>query len=242
MPAEISPLCLLLAAAVVALGSLVQGAAGFGAALVAAPLLALIHPRLVPAPLLVACFVLTVLMAFRDREGMDLTGLGWAIAGRVPGTLAGAWVLLVSSAETLGLGLGVLVLAAVAMSAVGPAIRPQPRSLFAAGVMSGFMGTTTSVGGPPMALLYQHAPGSHVRGTLAGYFVIGAMMSMPAMAAVGRFGTEELLWAAAMTPGVVLGFILSGRLTAFLDGGWIRHAVVAISALAGLTLLLHELT
>ncbi len=241
MPADLSPLSLFLGALVLAAGCFLQGAAGFGAALVAAPILALIDPRLVPGPLLMACFLLTVLMALRDREDMDLEGLGWGLAGRIPGTLAGAWVLKVSTADSLALALGVLVLLAVVMSAAGPALRPTRNSLFAAGIVSGFMGTTTSVGGPPMALLYQHSPGARLRGTLAAYFVVGALISLAGMAAVGRFGAAEAKWGLAMMPGVVLGFVLSGKAAEYLDGGRTRTVVLAVSALSGVALIAREL-
>ena len=38
-----------------------------------------------------------------------------------------------------------------------------------AGLLSGFMGTITSVGGPPMAMVYQNMPGPKVR---AGFMLI----------------------------------------------------------------------
>jgi len=53
---------LLLASAAVAFGAMVQGAVGFGMALVAAPLLVLIRPELVPGPLLVSGLALTLLV------------------------------------------------------------------------------------------------------------------------------------------------------------------------------------
>ncbi len=74
---------------VVALGALVQGAVGYGMALVAAPLLTLLDPALVPVPLLLLATVHSVLAVIRDGRHADWLGIGWAMLGRLPGTVLG---------------------------------------------------------------------------------------------------------------------------------------------------------
>ena len=59
------------------------------------------------------------------------------------------------SSRALSIGLGAAVLIAVAMSIWLPSVPTTPSLTVGAGAVSGFMGTTTGVGGPPMALLYQ---------------------------------------------------------------------------------------
>ncbi|CAN5726702.1 hypothetical protein BH24ACT3_BH24ACT3_08500 [soil metagenome] len=81
---------MVLAVAVVALGATVQGTVGFGANLVAVPLLTLIDPGFVPGPVIVAALVLNVLVGVRERDAVELHQVGWAVAGLVPGTAAGA--------------------------------------------------------------------------------------------------------------------------------------------------------
>ncbi|MGH8964098.1 MAG: sulfite exporter TauE/SafE family protein, partial [Actinomycetes bacterium] len=66
---------------VVALGALVQGAVGYGMALVAAPLLALVNPALVPVPLILLTSVHAVLAVIRDGRHADWPGIGWAMLG-----------------------------------------------------------------------------------------------------------------------------------------------------------------
>ncbi len=232
---------LVLAAGVVAAGSVVQGAVGYGLALLSAPLLVLIEPRLVPGPLVFAGLVLTVVMAVRDRASIHVSGVGWALVGRVPGTVLGAFTLTVLAERTLGITLGALVLAAVAMTAFGPPIRPRRGVLLVGGVLSGFMGTTSSIGGPPIAMLYQHERGALIRGTLSTYFTFGATLSLVALAFVGRFGRFELLSACALLPGVFVGVLLSERALSWLDGGRTRVAVLAVSAISGALVLGREL-
>jgi hypothetical protein len=225
-----SPAALALATLVIALGAALQGSVGFGLALVSAPLLVLIEPALVPGPAIAASIALTVLTLLRERSALDLGGIGWAVAGRVPGIAAGAVALAVLPARTLGVLFGALVLLAVAITASGVALRPTRGTLLAAGVLSGFMGVTTAIGGPPVALVYLDGPGPRARATLSGYFIVGASMSLVGLAAVGRFGRRELLWAAALVPGIVAGYLASGRARGWIDAGRGRKAALITSA------------
>lgn len=240
-PGEISSLALVGASSAVLIGSVVQGSVGFGLALVAAPVLFLIDPRLVPGPLIFASIGLTSLTAYRDRQGIDADGIGWGLVGRLPGTLLGAAMLAFIPPERLAAPLGALVLLGVVLSASGVHVRLNPRTLMGAGLLSGFMGTASSIGGPPIAMLYQHAPGTRLRGTLSAYFVIGGVMSLVAIAVVGRFGAEELVWSMWLLPGATIGFVISNRFTSWLDRGLTRPAVLCVAAAAGLGVIARQI-
>ena len=230
-----------LACAVMSVGATLQGSVGFGLALTAAPLLALIDPRLVPGPILVCALSLTLAMLIRERDHLDLKGVGWALAGRVPGTVVGAAMLALVPAATMGVLFGAIVLLAVLISASGVRPRVSRWSLMSAGVLSGIMGTTSSIGGPPVAILYSHEAGPRMRGTMAGYFTAGACLSLVALAVVGRFGAQEAVWAAAMLPGVLLGFLISNRVKRVLDGGYTRPAVLLVASAGGIAVILKQL-
>lgn len=235
-----SPIQLVVASACIGFGALLQGSVGFGMALVAAPLLSLIDARLVPGPVLASALTLTLLVAWRDRRAIDMRGVTWAIVGRVPGTLAGAATIALLPARPLAIVFGVLVVVAVLLIAFGLPLRPTPRTLLFAGALSGFMGTTASIGGPPVAVLYQRAEGPRVRGTLGGYFVAGASMSIAALAIVGRFGMREIAWSLWLVPGALVGFALSFRVARWLDAGRTRNAVLGVAALSGALVILRE--
>jgi len=222
-------------------GSVLQGAVGYGLALVAAPILYLVDEHLVPAPLLVTALLLTLSSARRDWHAIDFKGLAWGTVGRLPGTVIGAAILAVLPAERLAAPLGLIVLLAVAMSASGVRVAPRPGTLLLAGLLSGIMGTTSSIGGPPIAMVYQHVPGNQLRGTLGAFFVIGCLMSLAGVAAVGRLGFFELAWGAALLPSVGLGFAISSRLTPWIDRGYTRPAVLAVAAVGGVSVLIRQL-
>ncbi len=232
---------LLAASAAIAFGAMVQGAVGFGMALVAAPLLVLIRPELVPGPLLVNGLLLTLLVARRERDSIDLLGVKWGLVGRLPGSALGALGLALIPEESMSLLVGILVLAGVGIGFSGLRITPSPRMLLIAGFVSGIFGTIASVGGPPLALLYQHETGPRLRGTLAGFFIVGGLFSLVALIWVGRFGRDELNWTLLLLPATVLGFACSGRLTAWVDAGRTRRAVLGITLVAGVAAVLRSL-
>lgn len=232
----------LLATAIVTTAAALQGSAGFGFSLLSAPLLAWLDPHLVPAPLIVACTLLLSLTAWRERRAIDLKGIGWILGGRVPGTAVGALALAALDQRALMIGLGLLVLLSVAISVRSAHFERRPPLLVAIGVVSGFMGITSAIDGPPVAVLYQHERGALVRSTLATYFLVGAAMSIVALTLVGRIGRHELLLASGLWPGIALGFVGSRWIGRWLDRGRTRTAVLLVAAFAGLAAVLHGLT
>jgi len=230
-----------LASAIVMTGAALQGSAGFGFALLSSPILAFVDTRLVPGPLIVAVTLLLALTAWHERSAVDARGLGWILGGRVPGTVLGAFALKALGERALTTSLGVLVLLSVALSLRNVRFPRTPPVLACAGVVSGLMGTTAALGGPAVAVLYQHERGPLVRSTLATYFFIGAFMSMAGLFTVGRLGPREIGLGLGLMPGIGLGFWVSRWTGRFLDRGHTRTAVLVIAGLAGLTSVLHGL-
>ncbi|MBV8996383.1 MAG: TSUP family transporter [Pseudonocardiales bacterium] len=229
---------LITAGLIVALGALVQGAVGYGMALVAAPLLALIEPALVPVPLILLSSAHAVLAAVRDWRHADWTGIGWAMLGRLPGTGLGVLAVVALSQRVFALLVGLAVLGWVLLSLLSWRPRPRPGSLLLAGLVSGAGGTAASIGGPPIALLYQDAAGPRVRGTIGGYFVLGSAISLAALAAAGQVTGESLASTAVLAPFLLAGFGLSGPARRVLDNnGRTRRAVLAVAAISAALLL-----
>ncbi len=223
----------LLATVVLLVGTVIQGSVGFGVALLGAPVLFWIDPALIPGPMLVVGMALPFMILLRERRSLDVHGMGWALPGQLGGAALAALVLARIPADSLSLIFGLLVLFAVALSVFAGAPRPTPGRLLAAGSMSGFMATATSIGGPPLALVYQAAPGGRLRATLSAIFVVGGVGSLTALAVIGRFGMTEFLAGLSLLPGALLGFWLSGFTARALDRSWLRPAVLAVSAVAG---------
>ncbi len=230
------------AALVMFAGCAVQGAVGFGANLVAAPLLVLIDPRFVPGPTVVATGILNLLVIRREGTSRVDHSVDTAIVGQVFGVLGAGVLLALVTDDALSVLFAVLVLVAVALSVVGWHLAKTRTNLAAIGVLSGFMGTVSGIGGPPIALVYQHADGPTLRSTLARYFTAGNAVAIPTLIVAGRLGREELPHIAALVPGAIAGYAASGWLAGHLDKRTARPIILGLSTAAALAVLLRSVT
>lgn len=226
---------------IIALGSILQGVIGFGLGIIAVPLLILIEPAFVPGPLLLAALFLNILVSFREKKSVDYPSLRWIIPGRVFGTIIGAAVLKYFPQNIISILFGVLVLIAVGLSSSGIHLSFNPRNLLGVGTLSGFMATTTSIGGPPLALLYQRESGNRIRGTLAAVFIIGTILAVISLAIINRFGMKELILAVSSFPAILIGFLLSSKAVPILDKGYVRPVIFIFSAAAAIYVILAEI-
>jgi len=201
------------------IGATLQGSIGFGLGLIGVPLLVLLDPVFVPGPLLLAALCLTLLIALREHQAVKAQELKWAITGRIAGTAIGAGILTIVPREEISLLFGCMVLLAIATT------------------LSGF---DLSIGGAPMALVYQRQKGAKIRGTLSSIFVAGTIISITSLAIIGRFGQTELKAALVLIPGMILGFFLSKHTSKILDRGFIRPAVIIASAISGILVILQN--
>ena len=94
---------------------------------------------------------------------------------------------------------------------------------------------------PPMALLYQREAGPKIRGTLAAYFTVGVTLSLIGLSTVGRFGMREVVLSLQLVPGVLVGYFLSRGAARRLDRGYIRKAVLVLSAAAAVGVIVRHL-
>lgn len=227
------------AVAVVAtvVGATIQGSIGFGMNLVTVPALALVVPEALPVTVIVLGIPISIGMFLYERADLDRVGIAWILLGRVPGTLLGAWVVAaVSSAVLQGLA-GALVLTLVVVRVVMPPVRVGRDTQVLAGIVSGLTGTAAGIGGPPLALLYQHQRGPTMRSTLAASFLFGTLLSIATLAFAGEAGGEQLAFGAALAPLVFAGSVAGRRLHRWLDAGWLRPAVLVFAALAAVVVL-----
>lgn len=231
----------MLGALAVAAGSSLQGLTGFGANLVAVPLLLLIDPLFIPGPVVVAGTLLNLLTSLRADSTDILPDVKWTIGGQLPGAIGAAILLVLIPPRLLTFVFAGSVLVAALASASGWRPPVNHPTMVGAGVASGFFGTVSGIGGPPVALLWQDAGGPALRASLARHFLAGALISIPLLIVAGRLGPREVLVSLALLPGTVLGFAFSGPLTRMLNGSSVRAIVIGLSAVSALAVALREL-
>jgi len=171
-----------------------------------------------------------------ERACLDLRGAGWALAGRVPGSVLGAGLVSVMSPAVLAWTVAATVLLGVLVSLRGWRPRVNPWTQALAGALSGVMGTTTSVGGAPMAILWQASEGARLRGTMSAFFLVGSALSLLALAAWGEVPLAALSTAAWLAPFALAGLVVSRYVNRFLTRRRIRAVALAASAVGAITL------
>jgi uncharacterized protein len=228
----------LLAGIAVLVGAVIQGAVGMGVGLVAAPIVTLLDPSLMPGSLLVAGFFMPAMSLATEHRHVD-PRVGWVFLGRLLGTLPGVLVVAALPPERLAVAVGLMTLLAVALtlhSYVLPMTRP---TLVGAGFFSAVGATTASIGGPPLGLVYQRSDPKTLRSTISLVFVLGSLLSMGGLALAGEMSLRELLTGLAFFPFFGTGFALSLRLRRHLRGAGFRYAVLAVITASALAVLVR---
>lgn len=239
---HITVLDYIVAAAAVLVGSVVQGSIGVGLNMVAAPFVALVVPEALPATLVLVAVPIAITTLVREHHALDRRALAWMLTGAVPGTALGLVIIGVTDTTALAAIVGVTVLGGVVLSVVSPPVPTNRGTSLAAGFTSNLFGTASAVGGPPVALLFQHRSGPTARSTLGAFFATSATLSIVGYLATGELSIDQVLFALALAPCMVAGLWTSRHLHVHVDGGWLRPAVLTISAIAGLTAIIRSLS
>ena len=223
---------LLLASAVVVVAAAIQGSVGFGMNALSFPILLAIDDSLVPGPLLIAHLSLVLMMSTSEMSQRDSRALAWAVGGSIPGVAAGAWLIsLASKAQLVALAIAALVLVIVVVLR-GVELGRGRGTLAGVGVLSGLLGTTVSVNGPPLALALISGPGAVRRGTMAVFLTIGTAFSIVALIGVGRFGSSELVSGLALVPAAGIGMLIAVSVRSIVDRIDARLVVIPLAVVS----------
>ena len=229
----------LMAMGLIFLGSFVQSAIGFGLAVVAAPLLFIVSPEYIPAPIVMVALFNSLFNTYKYRNNIAIGGLKMAIYGRVPGSIAGGILLLYVSSSILSLWLGGMVLLAVLISLLPVRFEPTPKRMAIAGFFSGFMGTSSSIGGPPMALILQHQDASSLRGNLAAFFVFSSTMSLIVLYFIDYLTWQHFIMTLPLLPMGWLGYVTAQIVVKYVSKQWIRIFTLVLCSASGLAAIIR---
>ncbi len=226
----------------VALGVVTQRATGGAFGMIVAPLVALIAPERMPAGILLISLGVLVLSTPRHLGDIGWRELIPAVSGRAVGAIAAAGVVsLAPDPGAVAMLVAAAVLVGVALSLSGLRLAVNAANLFGAGALSGLTGTLTSVGAPPMTLLYQHAPAAHVRATLNTFFTVGVFTSLAALALHDQIAAADAWFAVSMAPAIAVGLAASGPAMRWLAGRSLRPLILALASLASVLILVRGL-
>jgi hypothetical protein len=169
--------------AVLFLATVIRSALGFGEALIAVPLLALVIPVEVAAPVavLVSITVAAVAVA-QDWRHVHLRSAGWLVLSTFAGIPLGLWLLKVAAESVVKTVLAAVII----LFALYVLVRrthhelKHDRYAWAFGFLAGVLGGAYGMNGPPLAVygsMRRWSP-EHFRATLQGYFLPASMVGM----------------------------------------------------------------
>ncbi len=217
----------------VLIAAFVQGSTGLGFALISGPVIGMVEPRLLPVFLLIQMIPLNGYVTWRERHALDSAGTTWISVGRFVGTFGGLGVLFLVTEQQLSLLIGISTVLAVLMTLLAPSFEPGRGAFLTAGLVTGVTETSTGVGGPPLALVYQHRPAPVLRSTVAACFLIGEVISVVILAVSDSISPDQLRTAFLLLPAVVVGALLSRLVHHRLDGRIMRYLVLGFALVSG---------
>lgn len=223
----------------VVVAAFVQGSIGVGFALIIAPIAAVIRPDLLPGSLLLLMMPLNVYVVLRERRHLDWPSIGWVTAGRFLGTFAGLWILLAVTTPVLNLIIGATTILAALITKLSPKFTANHAAFAGAGLITGVTETATGIGGPPLAIVYQHHPAAALRATLALCFLIGQIFSVTALILEGRLALPQLEVAAVLLLPLVIGLVGSGLAHNRISAAHLRDALLVFAVASGIVLIIQ---
>ncbi|GAB3359923.1 sulfite exporter TauE/SafE family protein [Amycolatopsis echigonensis] len=233
---------MILGALAVAFAGFIGGLTGFGASLVGTPLLLLIGlplPQVVVINLF-ATMITRLAVLHRERNHIDWRRVAILGAASLPGAAAGALTLHLLPPHALRILAGTVVVLSGLRLLLRPTREAHPATTVkqtVAGLLGGYLSTTTSLNGAPPAVLLASAkvPPRTFVGDLAGYFVVTNCLSLLLLVTAGQLDTTAL---GARLPILVLaalaGNILGGRLIGRVPRTVFDRAIVGLIVVSGL--------
>lgn len=223
-------------AAIVAIASLVMAVSGFGFALVAVPLLAVVvgAETSVVANAMIG-LGLVALMTLRNRHGVVRRTVVLGSLAAIAAMPLGVIVLVRLDDRALMATIGVVVITIAAALALGLKVSGSSATDVVAGALSGALATSTGTNGPPLVIALQGRgyPPSAFRATLAALFLVQSIAALVAFALAGRITADVGRVALAGYPAMVAGLLIGERMVARVDAGRFRALVLGLLAASG---------
>lgn len=230
----------ILTLAVLFLATFIRSAFGFGEALVAVPLLALLMPVEVAAPVavLVSITVTAVIIA-QDWRSIHLRSAWWLVVSTMFGIPLGLWLLVTVPESVVKAILAVVIIAFSTYSLIRrrPFELKDDRLAWLFGFGAGVLGGAYGMNGPPLVIygaLRGWSP-QHFRATLQGYFLPASLVGMVGYWLTGLWVPTVtryyLLSLPAVAAAVVLGRAANHRMNGRSFLIYVHVGLVAIGAL-----------
>ena len=240
LPADLARLAAV--AAVLLAGGALQGTAGFGMGLIALPALLRVLPRETVVPLMTAlAWVMNAQMFYKLRHSADVRVIAVFLLGACAGTQLGVYIPSLIPPRVFQIAVGVLVCVSGLAIWKGWHVSLQdllPR--FAVGMLSGALGASISLSGPPVAIFMTAGgvPKNVFRASTALYFLLLNTVTLATFGFHGSLDADFARLLLILLPPLVLGVAAGVRLGSHVAEEKFRAVVTALIFISGLSLLI----
>ena len=197
---------------------LMRGFAGFGSAMLMAPIFSVLMSPAHMVPIVVSLeFPMGAMLFLGSRKDVEWSFVAPLSAIAVLAMPLGIWLLVSADTDFMTKAISTIVLAFVGVLALGWRYRgPRPLPLtLGIGAVSGAMMATSSVGGPPV-LLYMLAaehPAQKIRANIVGYFFLTTIFLLALVLAASPTAIAAVVDAIVLLPVILLGSWIGSRLS-----------------------------
>ncbi len=233
--------------AIIFLATLIRSAFGFGEALVAVPLLALLIPvkQAVPLATLVSITV-AIVVVVQDWHKIHIRSAGWLVISTLFGIPLGIWLLKGVAEPVVD---AVLAGVIIAFASYCLASRSQyhlrnDRLAWVFGFGAGVLGGAYGMNGPPLVIygaLRRWSP-EHFRATLQGYFLPASLVGLTGYWLLGLWVLPVTRYYVWSLPVAVTAIFLGRAITRRLKGSVFIRCIHVGLLLVGMGLLLRSLS
>ena len=224
----------------------VRGMSGFGAGMIAVPLLAFAIPLQLAVPLCsLLVFVLFVILLIRDHGQVVWRELWLLLPPTIIGAVIGLWLFAVLDNRVLVIMLGgFLVLYSLYMLTVSilglPQLRCSSRWAWPAGFFGSFFDTLFGGGGGTLVVIYVNARGvtrAGFRATVAAWWFFEMITRIGGYAWSGFYSSTVLLLFLMLLPLMWAGTVVGERLGNKVDSETFARVLAVMLLASGLSLL-----
>lgn len=223
-------------------GGFINGVAGFGAAMIAMPLIAPFIDLSIAVP---SCTMIVLTLnchvGWTFRKYIEWKYVKGIFIGAIPGVVLSVFALQYLSESALKIGMGVFIFLYALWSFYtdkGERRVISPAWGYLSGILSSTLGMAFGFNGPPLAayIAYSGCPAKAVKGLLGAGFIITGVFIVGAKGLTGQIDSRVMIIYLAATPAVILGSKLGIWLSSSLNEYSYRKILFVSLACMGLNI------
>ena len=221
-------------------GAVAQASSGFGITLISAPVLVAVEPAFLPLPMMIGGMTVGLRHLVRERSGIEWSYLSRCLVGMPIGVALGHLATGTLSESGLKVAVGVLIVLAVVLVAVGWAPQSGRWTAPVCGLLVAFGTRVAALPGPPFVILHHDRPPSMIRPNLSALNLVNLVVIVTIMATAGQVTAADLGRGALVAGSAAIGLVVAPPVRRWVDRRWFRPLVLVLAGLGGLAVVVGE--